>query len=227
MPRVNATANVALKDYFNTFYSAPTTNISLKTTLDTYTYPLTGPSNFNFGFYGASQYLFYLRVNAVSNGNVSITSPFSQGPSTQVGTLRQVFTAIHGGITVSASANSGYSFNGWYDAATGGNFLTATNPYTVSATGTATEYNAEWFARFTASGCNYAFLGYDSDDYSNACSQFLQLDVYLDNPDFGLATVLYNEGCLSLATSGYYSDGVVVRYWDGFSFTFSLSCDFS
>jgi hypothetical protein len=151
MPRVTATANVGLNSYFNTFYEAVSLNVSLKTIKDTYTYPLsTGGVNFNMGFYGSGYYLFYLRVNAVSNGNVSITYPWSQGPSTQVGTLRQTFTPVYGGITVSASANAGYTFGGWYDAATGGNFLTATNPYSVSATGTATEYNAEWFARFNA-----------------------------------------------------------------------------
>lgn len=62
-------------------------------------------------------------------------------------------------------------------------------------------------------------LGYSSSTHDNACSgannfSSVQAYVYLDSPNLDGATAIYsNSAGTTKATSGYYSDGGVSRYW--------------
>lgn len=55
---------------------------------------------------------------------------------------------------------------------------------------------------------------------SDACSASVTQSYYMDKSDLGLANNLYtNSAGTTKATAGYYSDGELVRYWSGSTFS--------
>mgnify|MGYP000385445201 CR=1 FL=1 len=71
-------------------------------------------------------------------------------------------------------------------------------------------------------------LGADGADDQEACSQYNLGNVnnyYIDEPSFIDATILaVDSGLNTNALQGWYSDGTVVRYWNGSSFTANNLC---
>jgi hypothetical protein len=59
-----------------------------------------------------------------------------------------------------------------------------------------------------------------------ACDSQASEDTYYLPPlsSFGNATSLYSDSSGTAATGDYYSNGTVVRYWDGVSFTSNANC---
>jgi hypothetical protein len=67
------------------------------------------------------------------------------------------------------------------------------------------------------------YLGYSSLP-SNACDN-INTEVRLDSQYLNTATGVYNaNGIPSFRLTGYYSDGNIVRYWNGTSFTTTTNC---
>jgi hypothetical protein len=58
-----------------------------------------------------------------------------------------------------------------------------------------------------------------------ACDSQSEDTYYLPpNSSFGNATSLYSDSGGTAATGDYYSNGTVVRFWDGASFTSNANC---
>ena len=68
------------------------------------------------------------------------------------------------------------------------------------------------------------FLGYESQTPSLACSD-IDLEFRVDSTYLATAHGIYvKEGIPYQAPAGYYSDGNIVRYWDGSRFTSTRNC---
>ena len=69
-------------------------------------------------------------------------------------------------------------------------------------------------------------LGYDLSGSAAACADIATpLTMYLKYDEtWSTSTVLYSDTSATLATAGYYSDGVTWKYWDGSSFTSNGLC---
>lgn len=127
MPVTTLGSSISVNDFFN-YYDAPSVNKSVNTATSTaasVTWPGLGSNNLNIGYYrGAGNYFFYLKAFNTdgTKGTVSITYPWSQSTSVTngyVGGSRQAFTAVYSYITLSASVNPGYSFDGWWTTSSG------------------------------------------------------------------------------------------------------------
>ena len=149
MPRtLVGSTNVGLYSKYSNFYNAPTTNISLKTMLDTRTYPLDTTAPYSQGYFAApTEYFFYLRATTTNTtkGNVGISYPWEEYGEV-VGNLRQTFTFAYSYITIYVNVNYGYSFKGWYTAYSGGTQITTST--TVNVSHTDTYANGEYYAQF-------------------------------------------------------------------------------
>lgn len=68
-------------------------------------------------------------------------------------------------------------------------------------------------------GCNIISLRYNAKSSRLACATSISTR-YSDNTDLFLATMLYSDSlCSNPAVAGWYSDGTLVRFWDGTSFS--------
>lgn len=79
-------------------------------------------------------------AHAVSNGQVKV------GSNSWSTTTSQTDVIKGGSVTFNAQANSGYEFEGWYTAATGGSLVSTSAEYTV----TNVSGNIDYYARFKA-----------------------------------------------------------------------------
>lgn len=68
-------------------------------------------------------------------------------------------------------------------------------------------------------------LGVDGSSGSNSCANYPTNTFYTDNSIWGASSELWTDsGGTTPASSGYYSDGVTWRYWNGSTFTMSDGC---
>jgi hypothetical protein len=77
-------------------------------------------------------------------------------------------------------------------------------------------------------GCGPVDLGYDINNRNTACTKANLADtilLYSSPQDLATSTILYRTSCGSaLRAAGFYSNGVIVRYWNGSSFGIQFDC---
>lgn len=147
------TTNLSINAFYN-YYDAPTTHKGVGIALNSFsgiTYPNTGTHNNNMGYYASNSYMFYFKaVNTNgTKGTISITYPWSQSTNTTngyVGGGKQAFIVAYPYITLSVSTNYGYTFRGWYTAASGGTYINATGVQNIYYTDTYRDY--VWYAQW-------------------------------------------------------------------------------
>jgi hypothetical protein len=78
------------------------------------------------------------------------------------------------------------------------------------------------------SSCGPITVGYDVSSGINACANFntgATSIVYSDPASLSTSTILYRTSCGGTpGRAGYYSNGVIVRYWNGVGFTTQSNC---
>jgi uncharacterized repeat protein (TIGR02543 family) len=147
MPRIAVTGEIAMRGTLSQFYNAPTSNISLFNGTDALnyrTYPqqfasAPPPTNLRLGYYRTGTWLFWMKaVNTNgTKGTVEVTSPYSEsnsGTNGEVGNGRQFLDSLS--ISFRCSVNYGYTFNGWYTAASGGTLVSSSSSVSIGATST-------------------------------------------------------------------------------------------
>lgn len=76
--------------------------------------------------------------------------------------------------------------------------------------------------------CGLINVGYNLTNRNTACSNFnfgTQIPVYASPSNLQTATLLYRTACGgAFRGAGYYSNGVIVRYWNGTAFTTQFDC---
>jgi hypothetical protein len=76
--------------------------------------------------------------------------------------------------------------------------------------------------------CNYnepILLGYHPSSGELACVQSQSTYYTFDNTNYATTDKLYtNDNCTGIAPTGYYSNGVIVRYWSGANLNAAIGC---
>lgn len=146
-----SSTSTRISDHF-TYYDAPTTDLRFNTVFGSgsaVSYP-SYSSNMKLSLYKGGT-LFYLKVVNTNGtkGTVSITYPWSQSTNVTngyVGGSKQCLVSIYSYITISVSVNYGYSFKGWYTAATGGTLINSTQNQQVPYTHAYRDF--VWYAQY-------------------------------------------------------------------------------
>ena len=137
--------NRGLISTFGNYYSR--TSTSFNGILNTATLP-NQDDNSSMGFFSTGDVLLYINVKSTNatKGTVSITYPFSiTSTGTEfIGNDQQVSEQTYGEISFQSNAIYPYTFNGWYDAETGGTLLD-TNRFQAIFDGV---YTGLWYARW-------------------------------------------------------------------------------
>lgn len=165
-------------------------NLSLCKFLRYYDYPyVVGTNrsgiNNNFGvctYLRNKGYLYFLRLHNTTNCSIEIrntqattyTSPwFSGGTNStttssstgKIGYRGQFISNTASYFNIRASASSGYNFNGWYTATSGGSLITASTNYNAYYNFSVLIMNNDWYARTSAA----SYVGSTSVYYGNDC----------------------------------------------------------
>lgn len=76
--------------------------------------------------------------------------------------------------------------------------------------------------------CGPITVGYNATNRNTACSNWnsgIVITVYSSPQNLSTSTILYRTSCGSvLRAAGYYSNGVITRYWNGTAFTTQFDC---
>ena len=127
-------------------------------------------------------YLYFLRLHNTTNCSIEIRntqdtnygSPwFSGGTNAQttssstgkIGFQGQFISNTAPYFNIRASASSGYNFNGWYTATSGGSLITSSTNYNAYYNFSVLIMNNNWYARTTAA----SYIGSTSVYYGNDC----------------------------------------------------------
>ena len=101
--------------------------------------------------------------------------------------------------------------------------LSFSSPYSLrsmsSTAGFSTPDAVSEFYGYSGGGLIAVSWGYSTIRVSNAC-RALPTQFYADGSDLSSATIIYmdNNGDI-IALAGWFSDGVIARYWDGLAFS--------
>ena len=208
-------------------------------------------------------YSYYLRIRNTSAGRGTVSTTWSgvstpigpdsdtfprRAPSTSYGTSNstpalfpyQFLSGDNAGggliqtnFTLSATANSGYVFDGWYTAAIGGTQITTSTSYNVFYTNTYLVNNNDWYAKWsvapTPTGTS-TYLGVHPTNSSYACSDYYSgpnLYYVSSVSNFTYIPQIYRNSSLTLSAprSKYYSNGAVVRYYGPSGFQSTAFCN--
>lgn len=193
----------------------------------------TGNTNYSIGTYAKGRgYIWMMLFQNSPNGTINIswptestypdkgTSSANAGTST-IMTPYQSISASTSYWTLTSSQNSGYGFDGWYSATSGGTQYTSSSSYNAYYTNSNIYNQSKWYARRSASGTPTS-PGY-SIQYSNssgnaACNTFTRQTVYFTPTNASSifsATKMYNFGGNSFSPGGYYSENFGYRLWNG------------
>ena len=102
----------------------------------------------------------YSGSSAIATSSITVNTSDSNAHEKYEGTVEGTK------VTLAATANSGYTFAGFYDAATGGNLISATSPATYYVYGTKSVY-----ARFTNSSGDASTFSLTGDIWSSCITQ--------------------------------------------------------
>lgn len=102
----------------------------------------------------------YSGSSAIATSSITVNTSDSNAHEKYEGTVEGTK------VTLTATANSGYTFAGFYDAATGGNLISATSPATYYVYGTKSVY-----ARFTNSSGDASTFSLTGDIWSSCITQ--------------------------------------------------------
>lgn len=88
---------------------------------------------------------------------------------------------------------------------------------------------SEFYGYSPPASCYNAALGFNRTNYTTACSNYnfgIFTGVGVVGTALSNATSLKRADCSNtiLASVGFYSDGVIVRYWTGSAFTTQFDC---
>ncbi len=173
--------------------------------------------------------LIEVTASALQEAAPTLTFSMITGSSTSSGfevdingniTQPTVYTASLFAVDYSQSINNSY-YPSITSSLTRTAHITASVPYgylnigeLISGSVTDVQENLELISKY---------LGYSSLP-SNACDN-INTEVRLDSQYLNTATGVYNaNGTPSFRLAGYYSDGNIVRYWNGTSFTTTSNC---
>jgi len=89
---------------------------------------------------------------------------------------------------------------------------------------------SEFYGYSPPVSCTNTSFGYNRLNYTTACSNFnynILTGVGMEGSTLADATSLKRADCSNtiLAAAGYYSNGVIVRYWNGSAFTTQFDCN--
>lgn len=123
--------NISLRDTWSDYDGGLATNVSFLAAVGD-TLPSQGLSDLNMGENrGAGKYNFWVLLDPGTGGSVEVTSPFTDSGVTP-GYGRQVQSNVHASITIEATGDYGFVFDGWYSAETGGTLISASSPFSVT-----------------------------------------------------------------------------------------------
>jgi hypothetical protein len=164
---------------------------------------------------------------AENSGATNAASACGPTATGQVWSTRSNINDITNNDVLYSSANMSSVFNGnlkWYGLAAsyGATPVKTVQPTTsgvISTTGTC------------AVTCNNISLSYNQTSWQQACIEYNQSQpIYqlagIDTTNFADATILYRSCSIqTIRSAGYYSNGVITRYWNGTAFTTQFDCD--
>jgi len=165
-----------------------------------------------------------------SNGTIGVQSGYTTSTGQSSINLRNINITEAGTVVVRATSNYPVTVVGWYTATTGGTELVAGNGGTtldISFTSTTFTSNTVAYARFSSgASVNAIDLQYGTNS-TQACSN--SANNYYTTGDasswYNSAHDLYsNSAGTTLASSGWYSDGTTVAYWNGSAFSSQGAC---
>ncbi len=191
----------------------------------------TGNTNYSISTYAKGRgYNWHLRVHNTSNGSINVAWPTESTYTDRGGSsTNSSGTVIMGNYmsisastsywTLSQTTNSGYQFDGWYLASSGGTRITSSSTYNAYYTNTYLINYGNWYAQRSQSGTPTS-PGYDKKfSYSSgnqACNTFNLQTVYMTPTNASTifsATKIYNFGGNSFSPGGYYAESFSYRLW--------------
>ena len=201
-------------------------------------------------------YSYYLRIRNTTSGRGTVSTNWTgtsspigpdsdtfprRTPPTTYGTSNttpalfpyQFLSDSQSYFTLTATANSGYVFDGWFTAAIGGSQITTSSTYNVYFSNTNLINNNDWYARWsvapTPTGTS-TYLGFHPTNSSYACSDYYSgpgLFYVSSVSNFTYIPQIYRNSSLTLSAprSKYYSNGSVVRYYGPSGFQSTAFCN--
>ncbi len=147
---------------------------------------------------------FAVKAYAYTDGSNSSTGGTVKVTNGSTGATSSATVNYNTSVTYTATVNSGYDFEGWYTAATGGTLVSSSASYTKTITSST---NITLYARFTTSAQTvYVGIAYYLIDNNTISASSLQIHWWNSSTSGDVSLV-------SMGTSKYYSPGS--SYWSG------------
>jgi len=191
----------------------------------------TGNTNYSISTYAKGRgYIWYVKFQNTSNGSIEVSWPTESSYADRGGssssnssgyamTNYMSISASTSYWTVQSFTSSGYQFDGWYTASSGGTQITTSASYNAYYTNSYIINNSIWYARRSSSGTptspGYS-IQFDYNSGPSSCNTFSRQTVYFtptNSSTIFSATKMYNFGGSSFSPGGYYSENFGYRLW--------------
>ena len=203
-------------------------NLSLCKFLKYSAYPYvvgtSGVSNNNLGvcsYLRNRGYLYFLRLHNTTNCTIEIrnsqadtySSPWFSGPNNAISTTSSTGNIGYRGqfisntasyFNIQASAGSGYQFDGWYTASSGGSLITSSTSYNAYYNFSVLIMNNNWYARTSATSYVASTNVYYSPDCASACTTTYPLSGPLQQTLYWSTSVSPQSETFSYAGGPFY-----------------------
>tara|TARA_B100000768_G_scaffold41689_1_gene40587 strand:- start:201 stop:1388 length:1188 start_codon:yes stop_codon:yes gene_type:complete len=205
-------------------------NESISTTNPAVIGTATGNTNFSIGTYAKGRgYNWFISVKNSPNGTLNVGWPTEStyadkgnSSANSSATIMEKYMTISASTsywTLTQFTNSGYQFDGYYTAPSGGTLVSSSSSFNLYYTNSNLISQAKLYVQRSAAGTptspGYS-IQFNYNSGNSACNTFTRQTVYFTPTNATTifnATKMYNLGGNSFSPGGYYSENFGYRLW--------------